>query len=142
MNKKLLTTLLLFIVLLFCSVSCFANTDNNLGSEMQDSANKSQTTIQNAGEGIRNIASDIGNGVERAAQDVGNGVADMFDGNDGAGMGTDARTDGYTATRTSTDRLTGTTMTNTAWVWLILGIVGVVIVALTWYYVSQNNDRH
>ena len=58
-------------------------------------------------------------------------------------MGTDmGETGDYTATRTATDRITGTTMTNTAWVWLILGIVGVVIVALTWYYVSQYNDRH
>ena len=47
MNKKLLTAILLFVILLLTSVSCYANT--NLGTEMQDSANKSQTTIQNAG---------------------------------------------------------------------------------------------
>lgn len=151
MNKKLLTAILFFAVLLFTSVSCYAN--NNLGTEMQDSANKSQTTIQNAGEGIQNVASDIGNGVQGATQSIGNGVQDMFDGNEGTVtgndneavgiMGTDMGDTGdYTATRTATDRITGTTMTNTAWVWLILGVVGVSIVALTWYYVSQNNDRH
>ncbi len=136
MKNKILTTILLFIVLLLCSASCFANNDTNLGNEVQDSAQKSQTTLQSAGEGIKNIASDIGNGVQDAAQDVGRGVEDMFDGNDNMR----ASTGNYTATRTSTDGMTGGAMTNTAWVWLILGIVGVVIVALTWYYVSQSND--
>ena len=161
MNKKILTAILLFVVLLFASVSCYANT--NLGTEMQDSANKSQTTLQNAGNGIQNIASDVGNGVQGAAQSIGNGIQDMFNGNDGTvtdseneavgigtdnnnnentGMGATGTTGDYGATRTATDRITGTTMTNTAWVWLILGVVGVAIVALTWYYVSQHNDRH
>ena len=151
MNNKLLTAILLFTVLLLSSVSCYAN--SNLGTEMQDSTNKSQTTIQNAGEGIRDVASDIGNGVQGAAESIGNGVQDMFDGNDGAVtnsddeavgiMGTDMGDTGdYTATRTATDRITGTTMSNTAWVWLILGIVGAVIIALTWYYVAQHNESH
>ena len=43
---------------------------------------------------------------------------------------------GYTATRTATD--TGYGMTNTAWIWLIVGIVGIMIVALVWYYVAQD----
>lgn len=143
MNRKLLTAILLFVVLLLGSVSCFANTNTNLGTEVKDSADKSKTTLQNAGEGIKNIASDIGSGVQGATTSITQGVQNMFDGHNG----TTNRTDGigttngnYTAARTSTDRLTGTTMTNTAWVWLILGIVGVVIVALTWYYVTQNND--
>lgn len=141
MNKKLLTAILLFVVLLLGSVSCYANTANNLGTEIQNSANKTQTTIQNAGQGIKNVASDIGNGVQHAVQGIGNGMQDGLNttnNKDGIGVSTG----NYATARTSTDKITGTTMTNTAWIWLILGIVGVVIVALTWYYVSQNNERH
>ena len=48
----------------------------------------------------------------------------------------------YTATRTATtnDNLFG--MSNTAWTWLILGIVGIVIVALVWYYGAQYEHRN
>ena len=38
-----------------------------------------------------------------------------------------------------TGNVTG--MSNTAWIWLILGITGIGIVALTWYYVAQDNNR-
>lgn len=155
MNKKVLISISLFIVLLLTTVSCFANI--NLESEIQSSANRSEETLQNAGDGIKNIATDIGAGIKDTAQGIGNGIEDVIDGSDndhGTGTVTESSNEAvgstemtigessdYAATRTSTDMLTGTTMTNTAWVWLILGIVGIAIVALTWYYVSQNNDN-
>ena len=148
MSKKFLTAILLFTAILLISVSCFA-TNTDLGTEMQDSADKTGETMQNAGEGIRNVAGDIGNGVQGMAEGIGNGIRDtaegigngfqdMFDGDDA-----NTTTGGtYNATRTSAD-VTGTTgITNTAWIWLILGITGIVIVALTWYYVSQDNGSN
>mgnify|MGYP005794948569 CR=1 FL=1 len=152
MNKKMLASLLVFALLLFSSV-CFAT---NAGEEVQNSADKSKTTMENMGQGIENMAQDVGNGiqgaassvgnaVQGAASDIGNGVQDMFDGNDNTqnsttgveSMGTDST--GYSATRTSASLSDG--MANTAWIWLILGIVGVVIVSLDWYYVSQDTTR-
>ena len=150
MNKKMLASLLVFALLLFSSV-CFAT---NAGEEVQNSADKSKTTMENMGQGIENMAHDVGNGiqgaassvgnaVQGAASDIGNGVQDMFDG-DGHNRTTTtgtAGTDGtgYSATRTSTGLNGG--MTNTAWIWLILGILGVVIVSLVSYYVSQDTTR-
>ena len=147
MNKKLLLTILTILSILFYSVVCFATNENtNLGNELQDSANKSENTIQNAGEGIKNMASDIGNGVQNVTSDIGRGIQNVFttDNNtdtDMADMGA-TNTDGYTATRTTTDGAnTGIAGINqTTWIWLIMGIVAIAIIALTWYYVTQNND--
>lgn len=138
MNKKLLISLLT-LAFIFCSSVCFAT---NVGTEMQNSVQKSGTTLENMGNGIKNIAEDVGNGVQGAASSIGNSMEDFFDmnnnNNDNVGDTAKIASDGYTATRTNTN--VGS-MTNTAWIWLILGIVGVVIVAMTWYYVSQDNSH-
>ena len=164
MNKKIFSIILLFVVFSLCNTLCFATDNTSLGNELQNSADKSLNTLENAGQGIQNMAENAGNGIKGAAQDMGNGIQDVAEdiGNGvqnmaedvGNGMESmfqdgyvnntvtgDSNTNSYTATRTSAD-VTGTAMTNTAWVWLILGITGIIIIALTWYYVSQDNDRH
>lgn len=139
MKNKLLLSILIILAILLTSIACFAN-NTNLGEELKDSGNKSEHTIQNAGEGIKNIASDIGNGIQNAASDIGRGVENVF--HTGNTDGSHTATNGYTATRTSTAGATTGMggMSRTTWVWLIMGIVGIVIIALTWYYVTQNND--
>ena len=139
MNKKFLVTIFLFATIVLCSVSCFASNED-LGTEVKVSWNKTETTIQNAGQGVKNVAEDIGTGIRDMAQGMGNGIQDMFDGNNNTDNGTMTTNGNYNATRTSAD-IAGTGMSNTAWVWLILGITGIVIIALTWYYVSQDNTK-
>jgi len=52
-------------------------------------------------------------------------------------------TDGnYTATRTATTNNNFLGMSDTAWTWLILGIVGAAIVGLVWYYGAQYEHRN
>lgn len=138
MNKKILAIIILLIMSLFFSVYSFATNDTTFGDEVMDSVDKSKESIQNAGEQVKNITSDIGNEIQGTLHNAGQGMQDVLDGNDS--MSSETQSGDYTATRTATDQITGTTMSNTAWVWLILGIVGFVIVALTWYYVSQNTD--
>ena len=148
MSKKIFTTILLLVTFLLISATCFAN-DTDLGTELQDSANKTGESMQNAGNGMMNVANGIGNGMQDMAEGFGNGirntaegigagVEDMFDGDD---MNTTTGSN-YNATRTSADTTGGTGMSNTAWIWLILGITGIVIVALTWYYVSQDTGHN
>ena len=52
-------------------------------------------------------------------------------------------TGNYDATRTATDTdlMTGTTMDGTTWVWIILAVVGVVILATIWVYAMQNTGN-
>lgn len=141
MKNKLLLSILIILVVLLASIVCFANNDTNLGEELKNSTNKSEHTIQNAGEGIKNIASDIGNGIQNAANDIGKGVENVFHAGTTGNSPTTTSTDGYTAARTSTDS-TATGMggiSRAVWIWLIMGIVGIIIIALTWYYVTQDS---
>ena len=141
MKNKLLLSILIILAIFLTSIICFANNNTNLGEEFKDSVNKSEHTIQNAGEGIKNIASDIGNGIQNAASDIGKGVENVFHAGTTGNSPTTTSTDGYTAARTSSD-VTATGiggMSRTAWIWLIMGIVGIVIIALAWYYVTQDS---
>ena len=109
------------------------------------------------GQGAVNIAEDIGHGAENVAHDIGNGVGNMVENarhamENGTGhlLGMDDANRGTYGTFTSSEDASYTTYGgtssnpltrfNSAWIWLIVGITGVIIVALTWYYVTQNAD--
>ena len=125
MIKKIFTAILLFLTVLLISASCFAN-NTDLGSELQDSADKTGESMQNAGDSMMNVANNIGNDVKNMAEGIGNGirdtaegigagVEDMFDGDD---MNTTTGSN-YNATRTSADVAGTNGIANTAWIWLI-----------------------
>ena len=154
MNKKIVFTLLaisLFIISSFCTYTYAAN-----GSTTMDNA---RNAVMNVGNSIGNAASTAKNAVVNGAEDITDGAAML--GNDAMNgiqnMDMDARTDAdsatgvigngdddYTATRTATT--TGDTnflgMSTAAWTWLIIGIAGIIIVALVWYYGSQYEHRN
>lgn len=74
------------------------------------------------------------NSTKNAVMNVGNAIGNSV--KDVANIGMD-----YTATRTATsNNVMG--LSSTAWTWLILGIVGIVIVALVWYYGAQYEHRN
>ena len=156
MNKKIFLSLLvisLFIISV-CSYS-FAANDN-----MMDNA---RNAVMSAGNSIGNAAVTAKNAIVNGAQDITNGAGTLGkDAMNTAGtMGNDAgdissRTDAdsatgvigngdddYTATRTATttdSNLLG--MSTATWTWLILGIVGIIIVALVWYYGAQYEHKN
>ena len=151
MNKKLFLTFILvsLFIISLCSYTFAANNGS------MDSAKNS---VMNVGNSIGNAAVQAKNAVVGGAKDVANGAATI--GNDAMNMGKDAvngATDGvdsatrtlndgetsdYTATRTSTANDNFLGMSTGAWTWLILGIVGIIIVALVWFYGSQYEHRN
>ena len=48
--------------------------------------------------------------------------------------------DGYNAVRTSVDEVTTGNMSTTTWIWIILAVAAIIIVAMVWYYAVQNNN--
>ena len=149
MKRKIFITILVFALSILCSTISFAT---DFGTEIQDSANKTGESMQsvgngvmnftnNVGNGIKNVAEGIGNGIRNTAEDIGRGVESMFDGDNPNTTSNSS----YNAVRTSTETdfsNAGSGMANTAWIWLILGITGIIIVALTWYYVSQDTGNN
>ena len=104
---------------------------------MSESTGKAENTMQDFGQGVMNFANDVGSGIKNTAEDIGNSMQNMFDGdNPNTTTGND-----YNAARTSADASGTNGMANTAWIWLILGVTGIIIIALTWYYVSQDNGH-
>lgn len=132
MAKKIFMSLAILVLSLCCSV-CFAadNGDDsnvNLGEEITDSLNK-------AGNSVRNVADDamnIGTDNTRNNNNNNNGTARNYDNGNG-----------YNAVRTSVDDMaTGVTnMSTTTWIWIILAVAAIIIVAMVWYYAVQDNNR-
>lgn len=166
MLKKSLICALAITILSLCCTICFANEkgDNiNLGNEIMKSIDKTENSMKNVVSG--NVVKDAGNmvndemnmikdgvnNVEEGMRDTGNAVRDGADNiennmdrnnnNNNAGV---AGTNGgnYNTTRTSVDQtLNGgiNTMTATTWMWIILIVAAVTIMAAIWYYATQGN---
>lgn len=131
MAKKIFISLAILVLSLCCSV-CFAadNGDDsnvNLGEQITDSLNK-------AGNSVRNVADDAMNmGTDNTRNNNNNnGTARNYDNGNG-----------YNAVRTSVDDVArGTTnMSTTTWIWIILAVAAIIIVAMVWYYAVQDNNR-
>ena len=149
MSKRMFSTILivtLFIISL-CSYSFAAS----------DTMNQAKDAVMNAGNSIGSAAVTAKNAVVDGAKDITNGASTV--GKDAVNTTEDAGRDGmnvlgdtasvlddgdrdYTATRTATGDSNLLGMSTTTWTWLILGIVGIIIVALVWYYGSQYEHRN
>lgn len=127
-------------VLLFGFSYSFAT--NNIGQEAVDG-------VRNVVGGAENIVEDaaggIASGVKNGVSDVTNGARNIANGamtSDNTGNG------GYNATRTATTRTMDATsstflgMGATAWGWLIMAIVGIITVALVWYYGKEHEENY
>lgn len=136
--KKLLISSILFISTLFLlSFSVFAATETtNSRSKTAEVGN----AIKNTAEDARNAVGNVENGIENGVMNVKNAVTGVTgDVENTAQNGVNTvmnNADNYTAEKTSANSgIMG--MSSTTWTWMILGIVGIVIVGLVWYYGSQ-----
>lgn len=137
MKKKFLISTALLVAVLAISTS-YAFATNSM--------------LDTLGNGVQNVASDVGtmvtrgvdatrNTVEGAGNMISNGVSDTRDtmsGTDTSATRTGTTTTNYTATRANTGDVTVAGMNATAWAWLIVGILGVAIVGLVWFYGKQH----
>lgn len=140
MYKKLWISFAILVAMIFSFTVCFANDGQNM--------------VQDAVNGVRNVVGGAENAVENAAKDISNTSKNVTgtmekDANRATNAVTDnhtnhennenARTNNYTATRTSTGTTDATFMgmNATSWTWLIIGIAAIAIVALVWYYSMQ-----
>ena len=165
LKKSLICTLAITILSLFCTVSFAAEENNkiNLGNEIMRSIDKTGDSMQNVISG--NVVKDAGNMINNGVNMVSNGINDVGNtvngtvnnmdnrvnnGNDNrdnrnnndnkAVMGTNG--DYYNTTRTSTAQTLNNginTMTATTWMWIILIVAAVTIMAAIWYYATQGN---
>lgn len=141
MHKKYFVSLILATLLLIFSCSCsFAAVKNS----------NTKNAVMNAGNSIGQAAVSTKNAIVSGVQDIGNGIGTMGNdamsaiGNAGNGMANTmwSAEGNYTATKTATANNNLLGLSDTAWTWLILGIVGAAIVGLVWYYGAQYERRN
>ena len=143
MHKKLLIGIALMISLVLSFTVCFAN------DELQKAANSvrnvvggAENAVEDAAKDISNTSKDATNSMENAGNEAGNEVKNSTNKTENTidnTMNSGIMNSNYTATRTSSDN-TFMGMNSTAWTWLILGIAGIAIIALVWYYSMQLNN--
>lgn len=163
MLKKSLICTLAIVILSLCCTICFAAEDGNkinLGNEIMKSIDKTENSMKNvvsgnvindAGnmvrDGINSVEdgmNNVGNDMRNAGNTVGGTIDDMGnmnnDNNNTAVTG--LNNGGYNTTRTSVDQTLNNginTMTATTWMWIILIVAAVTIMAAIWYYATQGN---
>ena len=132
MKKSIIFATILSISIILFSAFSFA-TDNMI----DDIANSTKNVMNGAG----NIVSDITSGIGEGVSNIGNGMQNMS-----SESTTNNMNNNYIANRTSTNinntKSTFLGMGSTAWGWLIMSIVGIIIVSLVWFYGKQHEDDY
>ncbi len=146
MNKKVLFTLLLISLLVLSTCYSFAAT--GVGNAIKDAGNIAGNAVSGATgaivDGTRNLtnsASNMMNDMTNANGDKKNDATNTLTTNDGT-FNSNTNADNYTATRTSTDNGNMLGMSSNTWTWLIVGIAGIAIISLVWYYGAQYEHRN
>ena len=146
MVKKSLLAGLTVIILSLCCGLCFAADKNNqnsinLGNEITKSVDKAGQSMENVTEDVfsGNTINNVRNGAMNLRDNVANGINNV---DNGIVNTTGTNAGNYNTTRTTTEATaTGfNTMSTTTWMWIILAVAAIIIVAAIWYYATQNND--
>lgn len=151
MSKKIILSIGILIAAVLSYSFVFAenmmqdatNTVNSSIDKTQDAVNNAGNAIKDAGNSVMNATNNVVNGTMNAVDDLTRdrntnptNTSDSYDSNQN--MNNNSR---YSATRTSNQgTLLG--MNSTMWTWIIMGIVGIAIVALIWYYSMQTTDNN
>lgn len=145
--KAFLATIIATLFIIF-STSCFATNDmaNTAGNGVRNVVNGAGNVVEGATRGAGNVIQGIAGGIGQGMSNIGNGIQNMTQG-DMANDNDRNNNDGYTATRTSamTNSASNGTflgMNGTTWSWVIMGILGVSIIALVWFYGKQHEDGY
>lgn len=142
MNKKILLTTVFIAILVFSFNCVFAtNMVNDAQNTMNDSMNKTGNAVRDAGNGVMNAVNGVVDGTKNAVNELTDDRNTDNNNNNTAMTGSTTNNSNYTTTRTANDG-TMLGMSATTWTWLIMGIVGIAIVALVWYYSMQNDTAN
>ena len=154
-KKFLLTTIFALLLVLSLATISFAKVDNTtttLGDEVTSSMNKTEknmdelgnsTGLDRAGQAVENGARTVGETVKDGMDSIGRGVEDLVDEDDDRTNNTTVAgtTRNYGAGQIQAqDTQTGRNgMSQNAWIWIVMVVVALVIVAAVWFYAAQKD---
>ena len=145
MKKKILFSILFSVILAFSAITCFAANSDEGKTNMKGLGNEITSSIKETEENIDNFIDmdtlnrtsetkkgDMVDGVENAVEKFGNDVENTTN-KAVAGV-----TGDYNAGEMATTN--GTEMSRTTWIWIIMAVLAILIIASVWYYSTQRND--
>ena len=121
-KKSIITIFIITLLSLFCINISYAEDNSmmqNLGNTISNSINKTESSLHEGKNKIENTWNTMTNTMEN----------------------TITRNTDYSAYRTSADETAPGNMTSTAWTWVIISMVAVIIIAAIWFYAVQSTDR-
>lgn len=136
MNRKFFVSLAIILFTIFSFSICLASDEtsglNTTANDVRNFVGGVESTVENAAMDVSNVSKDATGGTENAMNEKSS-----------SGMFTSKTNNNYTSTRTSTDAAVGG-MSQNAWIWIIMGIVAIAIIAVVWYYSMQftGNNRN
>lgn len=139
-KKVFLLVTMLATILFLTSFSFAANNTKNLGNDIKDSLDKAGNNVGNWVNDMKDAGQNAMNNVENATEGAMNHVENMTNNGDSNYRYDGTNNGNYTASRTAT--FGNGTNNGTTWVWIILGIVALIIIGLSWYYMSDNKNDH
>ena len=150
MAKKMFLTIIfsvLFVLALTTLSFAESNTTTKLGNEVTSSMNKTERKTddlsgetENSGDKIKKDMKDVGNTIMDGENDVKEGIEDLGDedNKDRTDNKAVAGTTGNYASGEIQDEGTGRNgMTGNAWIWIVMVVVALIIIAAVWYYATQ-----
>lgn len=138
MKKVLLVSSILFVIgVAFSFSAVLATGDMNAANTIKNVTNGTKNVVQDA---TNTVGGAINRGVQGTKNAVQNGTNMNTNNSNTTDMIGTTNNGNYNATRTSTDdSMTLGGLSTNLWTWIIVAILGVLIVALVWYYAKQNS---
>ena len=156
MAKKIfLTTMFAVLFILALTTIGFAESSNmttKLGNEVTSSMNKTEkgmddldrnNGLDEAGQALKDGVRETGNAIRNGMEDIKNGVEDLGDEEDNSRTTENRAVAGTTGNYTTGEIQTQTVgenrngMTSNAWIWIVMVVVALIIIAAVWYYATQ-----
>ena len=155
-KKVFLTIIFTLIFVLALTTMAFAESSSNsttkLGNEVTSSMNKTERSMDDlvdrsdldeAGQEVTDGVRDMGNTVRDGINDVGRGIEDL--GDEDNSRTTDNRavagtTGNFSAGQVQTDGENTNGMSQNAWIWIVMVVVALIIIAAVWYYATQKQN--
>ena len=152
-KKVFLTIIFTLIFVLALTTMAFAESSSNsttkLGNEVTSSMNKTERSMDDlvdrsdldeAGQEMTDGVRDMGNTVRDGMNDVGRGIEDLGDEDDSKTTNNRAvagTTGNFSAGQVQTDGENTNGMSQNAWIWIVMVVVALIIIAAVWYYATQ-----
>jgi len=150
MKIKLFLSFIIALSLIFSFTFVFATEENN---GLKDAMNATENTVEDAARGTvnavkdttrdaTNAVSNVVNDVTGATRNMVNSVtADRNNTTNNQNNNNYGTTGNYSTERTATtaynDEGTFMGMNSTTWIWIVMGVTAIAIIALVWYYSMQ-----